>query len=158
VSEHALGKLAFQQGDTSEAMKHYKKAMEMYAKLGVTTSDAVKASGPANDAYWANVRDTHPSFMDTPNGLGNCAMRMGDYAGAEDYYAVALKANPGDPTAVTNFVTAMQAQSKFDDALEYIEPFIVEFTSAALGLVEQPLGTKAWNAVDKAKAHAKVWA
>jgi tetratricopeptide (TPR) repeat protein len=146
ASAHALGQLAFQQGKYEEAVTHYLKAMDLYKKLGVQP-------GGGGDDYWKTVHKRHPTFMDTPNGIGNCKMALGDFGGAETYYKLAMEAHLHEPVSSINYVTSLQAQSRFDEAHEFINPYLADIMQS----MDQPATvTKGWSKGDKASAYAKV--
>ncbi len=122
LAYYQLGQSQQNLGRINEALKSYGEAVRMMpfqldyrAHLGNAFLQARNiADARLQFEFMANEDPTYPSAW---NGLGFCALAIGDIAQAENFIAKALALDPFDPSIIINHSKVLIATGKVDKAL-----------------------------------------
>ncbi|MGP8201715.1 MAG: tetratricopeptide repeat protein [Limisphaerales bacterium] len=153
VAHHCLGLALGRQGNTVEAIEHYKRALELdpaFAEAHNNLGDELARQGNRAEAteQFRRALELKPDYANACNNLANELAAEGMQVEAVALYRRALALNPAYAEAWSNLGNAMRTQGNLADAVEdfkhalALKPDIVE-TRYNLGLALADQGRQA---------------
>jgi len=122
----SLGNILFQQGQTDQAIAHYREALRInpdYPDAHSNFGLALLQEGQADQAIAEcdEALRIEPDFADAHNNLGNALLALGRRDQAIAQYREALSINPGNAEAHTNLGSILLDEGQTEDAIAQFE-------------------------------------
>jgi Flp pilus assembly protein TadD len=119
-----LGAALESDGNTDEAIKHYRKALELNPRLFITYNDlgvALKSQGRLEEAVscYHQAIQLKPDYAEAYSNLGNVLRGKPDEA--ISYYREAIRLKPDFADAHVNLGVALSEQGKTDEGIAHLQ-------------------------------------
>jgi spermidine synthase len=124
-----LGIALRNQGNTSEAILSYKKAIELHPDLAQAHNNlgsAFMSKGNTSEAivHYKTAIELKPDYANAHNNLGSALVNQGNTSEAILYYKKAIELKPDDVNAHYNLGVAMHRQGMIEEAITYYKEAI----------------------------------
>ena len=114
------------QGNIDEAIRHYKRSIELYPysaevhnNLGVAYFKADKTKKAIQQ--YKTALELKPDYVAAMNNLGNALKKNGQYNDAEPYFRRALQITPNSPILNLNLGICLLGNQQIEAAIPYLE-------------------------------------
>jgi len=114
------------QGRTSDAVRHYERALELRSddvQAMNNLGDLLQSSGRIDEAvsYFRRALQIKPDYLSARNNLANALQSRGKFDEALEHYRYGLEIEPDSADIHYNFANVLFAQKKFDEAVEHYQ-------------------------------------